>query len=126
VSRHAFEYTVLRAVPRVDRGEYVNVGVVLYCQALDFLSARCHVNPGRLQALDPAVDLAGLEATLTAVGAACSGEPSAGPIAAEPPGVRFRWLTAPRSTVVQPGPVHAGVTDDPGRQLEHLFLRLVQ
>ena len=126
MSRHAFEYTVLRAVPRVDRGEFVNVGVVLYCQDLDYLAARCHVDPDRLRALDPEADLAGVEAALQAIGAACAGDPAAGPIAAEPTGARFRWLTAPRSTVVQAGPVHAGVTDDAGRQVDHLFLRLVR
>jgi hypothetical protein len=125
MSRHAFEYTVLRAVPRVDRGEFVNVGVVLYCQDLDFLGARCDVDPARLRALDPTVDLMGVEAALEAIGAACAGDPAAGPVAAEPAGARFRWLTSPRSTVVQAGPVHAGVTDDAGRQLDHLFLRLV-
>ena len=125
-ARQAFEYAVLRAVPRVDRGEFVNVGVVLYCQASDFLAARSHIDPGRLRALDDAVDLPALDAALAAVGAMCAGDASAGPVGEQPLGARFRWLVAPRSTVVQAAPVHAGMTEDPARELDRLFDLLVR
>lgn len=126
VPRLAFEYAVLRAVPRVDRGEFVNVGVVVYCQATDFLAARTHLDETRLLALDDAIDLPSLGAALEAVAAVCAGDPSAGPVGEQPPGSRFRWLSAPRSTVVQPAPAHAGVTDDPQRELDRLFHLLVR
>jgi hypothetical protein len=120
-----FEYAVLQAVPRADRGEFVNVGVMLYCQAHDFLAARSHVDAGRLRALDPAVDVGAITSALAAVEAICGGDPSAGPMAQGSPGERFRRLAAPRSTVVRAGPVHSGLTTDPARQLEHLLDRLV-
>jgi Protein of unknown function (DUF3037) len=125
VSRRPFEYAVLRAVPRADRGEFVNVGVMLYCQADDFLAALVHVDADRVRALDSAVDVAAIEAALAAIEAACAGDPQAGPPALAPVGERFRWLAAPRSTVVQPGPVHTGLTSDPARELEHLLTCLV-
>ena len=124
--RQAFEYAVLRAVPRVDRGEFVNVGVVLYCQATDFLEARTHIDAARLLALDDAVDLPALDAALAAVVAVCAGGASAGPVGEQPAGARFGWLAAPRSTVVQAGPVHAGMTEDPARELDRLFDLLVR
>jgi len=124
--RQAFEYAVLRAVPRVDRGEFVNVGVVLYCQATDFLAARSHIDPARLRALDDAVDLAAVEGALTAVAAVCAADPAAGPVGEQPPGARFRWLAAPRSTVVQAGPVHAGLSEDPAHELDRIFDLLVR
>ncbi|CAN5860233.1 MAG: DUF3037 domain-containing protein [Actinomycetota bacterium] len=126
MSRQPFEYAVLRAVPRVDRGEFVNVGVMLYCQASNFLAARTRVDAGRLLALDAAADVAAVEAALATVAAACAGDPSAGPVAQSPAGVRFRWLASPRSTVVQSSPVHSGLTQDPAQQLSHLFAQLVQ
>lgn len=125
-TRLAFEYATLRVMPRVDRGEFLNVGVLLYCQPAEFLAARFHLDPARLRCLDPALEMGGIEAALRAVEAASAGEPGAGPVASEPPGARFRWLTAPRSTVVQPGPVHAGMTDDPGAELERLLGLLVR
>jgi hypothetical protein len=118
-----FEYAVLRAVPRVQRGEFVNVGVVLYCQDLDFLGALAHLDEERLRALDPGADLSAVTEALDAVCRTCEGE---GPAGATSLGQRFRWLTAPRSTVLQPGPVHGGVTDDPRGQLEHLLATLVR
>jgi hypothetical protein len=125
VSRQPFEYAVLRAVPRADRGEFVNVGVMLYCQADDFLAALTHVDADRLRALDVGVDIGAIEAALAAIERACAGDPSVGPVAQGPPGERFRWLAAPRSTVVQPGPVHTGLTAGPARELEHLLTCLV-
>lgn len=117
-ARVSFEYAVLRAVPRVDRGEAINVGVLLYCQAHDYLGARTLVDAARLSALDPAVDAAVVErAVAAAADCALRGGDDAGR--------RFRWLTAPRSTVVQPGPVHTGLTTDPAADLDRLFTVLV-
>lgn len=124
--RMAFQYVVLRCVPRVDREEFVNVGVVLYCQQADFLRARCHVNRERLAALDTELDLDGVCSALDAVDAVCRGDESAGAPARAAMGVRFGFVKAPRSTVVQPGPVHGGATDDPARELEHLLETLVR
>ncbi len=121
-----FEYAVLRVVPRVERGELMNVGVIVYCRARDFLDCRCWVDDTRLRALDPALDLDGVRAALQAVSRMCQGGQAAGQAADQPPGARFRWLTAPRSTVLQPGPVHAGLTDDPAAELDRLFRTLVQ
>jgi hypothetical protein len=121
-----FQYVVLRCVPRVDREEFVNVGVVLYCQDARFLQAACHVNADRLVAVDPGVDVAAVESALAAIEAVCRGDESAGEAGRAPMGTRFGFVKAPRSTVVQPGPVHGGTTDDPARQLDHLLDRLVR
>nr|WP_275407076.1 DUF3037 domain-containing protein [Actinomadura bangladeshensis] len=115
----------MRIVPRVERGESMNVGVVLYCRALDYLGCRTHLDDRRLLALDPSLDLEGVRASLKGVEAVCCGGERAGQAAAESPGRRFRWLTAPRSTIVQPGPVHAGLTADPAAELERLLGLLV-
>src|SRR6478752_5777281 len=102
-----FQYVVLRCVPRVDREEFVNVGVVLYCQQAEFLRARCHVDRTRLASLAPDVD----------VEAVCRGDAAAGEAGRGALGTRFGFVAAPRSTVVQPGPVHGGTTTDPDREL---------
>ena len=126
MNRLPFQYVVLRCVPRVDREEFVNVGVVLYCQQADFLAAAAHVDRARLAALSPEVDLDAVCSALDAVEAVCRGDASAGEAGAGALGTRFGFLKAPRSTVVQPGPVHGGTTDDPARQLDHLVDRLVR
>jgi hypothetical protein len=122
--RHAFVYAVLRAVPRVDRGEFVNVGVILYCQALDYLAASVVLDPVRLRAIAPDVDIDAVQTSADAVVAACRTPVG---LARENEGqaVRFGMLTAPRSTVVQPSPVHAGMTTHPERTLGQLLDRLV-
>ncbi|MBW8483740.1 DUF3037 domain-containing protein [Actinomadura parmotrematis] len=125
-ARKVFEYATLRVVPSLERGESLNVGVVVYCKALDFLGCRVHLDGPRLAALAPGLDLDGLRRALAGVEGVCRGGERAGPAAAEPPGSRFRWLTAPRSTVVQPGPVHAGLTADPAADLDRLLDRLVR
>ncbi|HEY7047787.1 MAG TPA: DUF3037 domain-containing protein [Jatrophihabitantaceae bacterium] len=125
MTRHPFEYVVLRVVPRVDRGESINAGVVVYCRALDFLGCRVHLDRTRLAALDPSADPAPIERALAGVSDVCADQPGAGPAAAEEIGRRFRWLTAPRSTVVQPGPVHTGLTAEPAAELDRLLRRLV-
>jgi Protein of unknown function (DUF3037) len=123
--RYGFEYAALRAVPRVDRGDAVNVGVIVYCQKLDFLAASIRVDPGRLLALDPEADVAGIEAAVAAYACVCRGGSGAGAAGAGSAGQRFRWLTAPRSTVVQPGPVHLGLTADPAAELARLVGALI-
>jgi hypothetical protein len=124
--RLGFQYVVLRCVPRVDREEFVNVGVVLYCQQADFLEARCFVDVDRLRLLAPDVDVAAVRSALDAVEAVCRGDESAGAAGRAPMGTRFGFVKAPRSTVVQPGPVHGGTTSDPTGQLDHLLERLVR
>ncbi|MGW6914594.1 DUF3037 domain-containing protein [Kitasatospora sp. NPDC054939] len=120
-----YEYAVIRAVPRVERGECVNVGVLLYCRQSSHLAARTHLDQSRLLALDPVADVAGVRRALHGIEAVCAGGAAAGPAAGDSPGQRFRWLTAPRSAVVQPGPVHTGLTGDPGAELRRLFDQLV-
>jgi hypothetical protein len=116
---------VLRVVPRVERGEYVNVGVVVYCQALDFLRAAVSTDLSRARALDAGLDVEAVRAHLESVAAVCAGELAAGDSGRRSPGERFRWLIAPRSTVVQPSPVHTGITDDPAAELADLMARMV-
>jgi hypothetical protein len=121
-----FQYVVLRCVPRVDREEFVNVGVVLYCQDADYLDTRSHVDTDRLGAVAPALDLHAVGSALHAIAAVCRGDASAGAAGRAALGTRFGFLSAPRSTVVQPGPIHGGVTDDPARHLDHLLATLVR
>jgi hypothetical protein len=123
-ARHPFQYAVLRAVPRVDRGEFVNVGVILYCQELEHLQAAVVLDDVRLRALAPSVDLEAVRASAEAIVRACQDAVGS---ARENSGLatRFGMLTAPRSTVVQPSPVHAGLTDDPEETLRALVGTLV-
>jgi hypothetical protein len=120
-----YQYVVLRCVPRVDREEFLNVGVVLYCEAAGYLAATWRVDRERLAALDPGLDLDAVSDALAFVDGVCAGDERVGAAAAQPPGTRFGFLKAPRSTVLQTGAVHGGMTSDPGRQLEHLLERLV-
>ena len=121
----AFQYAVLRAVPRIDRGEFVNIGVIVYCQQADFLRCAVTVDSERLQALDPAVDLEAVRTAADAIVHGCAVEVGS---ARQNDGLatRFGMLTAPRSTVVQPSPIHAGVTRDPERTLSDLVAKLVE
>ena len=123
--KQPYQYVVLRCVPRVDREEFVNVGVVLYCEAAGYLGARWHVDADRLRALDPQIDVDQVCESLTFVDGVCAGDERGGAAARAPMGQRFGFLKAPRSTMLQPGPVHGGVTTDPARQLEHLLERFV-
>ncbi|MFE4516313.1 DUF3037 domain-containing protein [Kitasatospora sp. NPDC056783] len=125
VELHDYEYAVIRAVPRVERGECVNVGVLLYCRQSSHLAARTHLDQARLLALDPVADVQGVRRALHGIEAVCLGGPQAGPAAGDSAGQRFRWLTAPRSAIVQPGPVHTGLTADPDAELRRLFDQLV-
>jgi Protein of unknown function (DUF3037) len=121
-----FQYVVLRCVPRVDREEFANVGVVLYCQDAAFLDCASHVDDARLAALGAAVDVDAVRSALEAATAVCRGEPSAHAAGRAPLGTRFGFLSAPRSTVVQPGPIHGGLTSDPGARLTRLLATLVR
>ncbi|MEU7397619.1 DUF3037 domain-containing protein [Streptomyces albogriseolus] len=123
---HVYEYALLHVVPRVERGERINVGVLVYCRPLSYVGARTHLDETRLLALDPAADVPGVRAALRAVEGVCAGGDAAGQAAADDPGRRFRWLIAPRSTIVQPGPVHTGLTADPGAETERLLDLLVR
>ena len=124
--REVFEYALLRVVPRMERGETMNAGVLLYCRSAAFLAVRVHLDTERLRALDPGADVTGVRAALRAAERICHGGPGAGQAAGEDPGRRFRWLIAPRSTVVQPGPVHSGLTADPSAELDRLLDVLVR
>jgi hypothetical protein len=120
-----FEYALLRIVPRVERGEFINAGVVLYCQEARFLGARVHLDPERLRALDPHLDPDTVLAHLEVACRVCAGGPQAGAVGLMPPVHRFGWLVAPRSTVVQPSPVHTGLAEDPEEAIEHLLRVMV-
>lgn len=124
-ARRAFDYVVVQVVPRIDRDERLNAGVVLFCPAAGFLGSRVRLDPERLRALAPGVDLAGVARQLEAIRAVAAGEPGAGPIAALSPSERFHWLSAPRSTIVQPSVAHAGLCEDPAAALERLFAAAV-
>ena len=121
-----YDYSVVRVVPRVDRGEQVNVGVILSCVDLDFLDARIEVNEAVIVALDPTIDLEAIRANLAMIPRVCRGGQEAGPIGELPARGRFRWLVSPRSTIIQPSPVHTGRTMDPAACLEKLMDRLVR
>ena len=124
--RLPYQYVVLRCVPRVDREEFVNVGVVAYCQSAEFLGAACHVDEDRLRALSPSTDVAAVRHALAFVERVCQGDASLGDPATGDLGTRFGFLKAPRSTVVQPGPVHGGLTGDPAGELDRLLDVLVR
>ncbi|MEU9919752.1 DUF3037 domain-containing protein [Streptomyces griseoluteus] len=124
--REVYEYALLRVVPRVERGERINAGVIVYCRARGYVGARTHLDEARLLALDPAADVEGVRAALGAVERICAGGEEAGQAAGDDAGRRFRWLIAPRSTVVRPGPVHTGLTADPVAETERLLDLLVR
>jgi hypothetical protein len=124
--RKAFQYTVLRVVPDVERGERINVGVVLYSPERRFLGARTAVDAERLRAIAPELDVDALERHLESLVAIAAGDPEAGPIARLPQSERFGALSAPSSTIVQPSEVHTGVCEDGANELDELFARLVR
>ena len=121
-----FQYAIIRVVPRVERGECLNAGVVLLCRPRRFLAAQVGLDRGRLEVLAPGVDPATIETHLAAIERIAAGDPSAGPIAKLSQGERFHWIVSPSSTVIQPSAVHTGLCADPAAELEHLFDRLVR
>jgi hypothetical protein len=120
-----FSYAILRLVPRVERGERFNVGVVLFCRQLGFLGLLVALDEARLAALAPGVSAAEVREHLDALVGVAEGNPAAGPIASMPPSERFGWLVAPSSTIIQPSEVHTGLCEDPQATLETLFAKLV-
>ena len=122
---NSFEYAVIRVVPRVEREEFLNVGVILFCLESRFLKAVVHLDEKRLSALAANADVAALRDHLQAFQKVADGAEDGGPIARLTQRERFRWLVAPRSTVIQVSPVHAGLCDDPDQAVQQLFDRLV-
>ena len=122
---NAFSYAVLRLVPRVERGERINVGVVVFCRPLQYLEARTGLDEARALALWPDLDVEAVRAHLAAIERIAAGEPDAGPIAQLDTTARFHWLVAPSSTIIQPSVVHTGLCDAPADELDELFLELV-
>ncbi|HWM94565.1 MAG TPA: DUF3037 domain-containing protein [Thermoanaerobaculia bacterium] len=121
----SFDYAIIRVVPRVDREEFINSGVILFALQKDFLQARVEVNEARLRALWPEVDVELVRQHLEAIPRICAGSPDAGPIARLSLRERFHWLVSPRSTMIQVSPVHSGLCDQPEKALEELFRRMV-
>jgi len=122
----SYDYAILRVVPRVEREEFINAGVILSCPAQDFLGARIDLDERRLLALDATVDLEAVRANLASIPLVCAGGPAAGPIGELSPRERFHWLVAPRSTIIQTSPVHSGRCQDPAAALDHLVRTMVQ
>ncbi len=125
-AREAFQYALVRVVPRLDRGELVNVGVVFFCRTCGYLAARIELDHRRLAAIAPGLPAETLRPHLDAIVRVAAGEPGAGPIAMLPRSERFHWLVAPSSTVIQTSPVHTGLCDEPEETLERLVATLVR
>jgi hypothetical protein len=121
-----YSYATVRVVPRVERGEFLNVGVILFAREQEFLGAHIEVDHDRLRSLWPNLDIDAVERHLQAFKAVCAGDPSGGPVSALPTPERFHWLVAPRSTVIQTSPVHVGRSDDPARALDSVLDELVR
>jgi hypothetical protein len=122
----SFDYAILRVVPRVERGEFVNAGVILFCLERDFLQARVEIDAARLNALWPEADVELVLQHLEAFPRVCAGDPDAGPIARLSQRERFHWLVSPRSTIIQISPVHSGLCEQPEHALDDLFRRMVR
>ena len=123
---HTYDYAVIRVVPRVEREEFINVGVILSCEASRYLEARIELDEARLRALAPDLDIESVNRHLQAIAAICRGGPGTGPIGLLPPRARFHWLTAKRSSILQTSPVHTGKCGDMHATLEHLMQRMVR
>ena len=125
-SRDTYDYAVIRVVPRVEREEFVNVGVIVSCEAARLLEARIELDEARVLALDPTIDLDAVRTHLAGIPLICRGGPGSGPIGELPQRARFHWLTAKRSAIIQTSPVHAGRCRDAGDVIEHLLARMVR
>ncbi len=123
---YPYDYAILRVVPRVDREEFMNVGVIVSCPARGFLEARVELDERRLTVLDPSLDVESIRTHLETIPAICVGGPQAGPIGQLSQRERFHWLVAPRSTIIQTSPVHTGSCKDPSEVLEHLLETMVR
>jgi hypothetical protein len=124
--RCPYDFAIIRIVPRVEREEFVNAGVVVFCPARKFLGARVLIDEARLKALWPELDVSVIRQHLEPFPRVCAGDPDAGPVAAKPLRERFHWVVAPRSTMIQISPVHSGITESPEAVLDELFLKRVQ
>ncbi|HEY2323573.1 MAG TPA: DUF3037 domain-containing protein [Thermoanaerobaculia bacterium] len=124
--RYAFDYAIVRVVPRVERGEFLNAGVILFCSTRGFLGSRIELDRDRLKLLAPDIDLAVVESYLHSIPKICEGGGEAGSIGALPQRARFHWLVAPRSTIIQTSDVHSGVHEEPQAALDGLFEKLVR
>lgn len=124
--RDVFQYAVVRIVPRVERGEQLNVGVILLCRPRRFLGAAIELDENRLRAFAPELDPATVRPHLDAIERVAAGDPAAGPIARLDPAERFHWLVSPASTIIQPSEVHTGLCEDPVAELEDLVAKLVR
>lgn len=122
----AFDYAIVRVVPRVEREEFINVGVILFCRTLRFLDARIELDTKRLAVLSPKLDMVMVQAHLDLIPRICAGGADAGPLGQLGQAERFRWLVTPRSTTVQVSPVHCGLCDDPQAALDDLFKKMVR
>lgn len=122
----SYDYAIIRVVPRVEREEFVNAGVIVSCPALEYLAARIELNEARLLALDPTVDLESIRENLASIPAICAGGNGSGPIGRLTPRERFHWLVAPRSTIIQTSSVHTGRSDEPSLVLERLLQKMVR
>ena len=120
-----FSYAIVRIVPRVERGEQINAGVIVFCRPLDYLAARTQLDEARLAAIAPGLDPGDVRPHLEAIERIAAGDPAAGPIARLDTTQRFHWLVAPSSTIIQPSEVHTGLCGDTGEQLDRLFRELV-
>ena len=125
-AEYAYDYAIVRAVPRVERGEMINVGVILSCPDLSFLEARIELDEARLLALDDRLDMDAIRAHLATIPLVCKGGPEAGPIGELPQRSRFHWLVSPRSTIIQVSPVHTGRTSDPAACVDRLLETMVR
>jgi hypothetical protein len=125
-AEYTYDYAIIRVVPRVERGEMINVGVILSCPHVDFLEACIELDESRLMALDETLDVDAIRANLATIPAICLGGPESGPIGALPQRSRFHWLVSPRSTIIQMSPVHTGRASDPAKALEHLLHTMVR
>jgi hypothetical protein len=125
-AREDFQYAIVRVLPRVERGEALNAGVVLFSRRLKFLAARTELDEAALAVLAPGCDPGPLRTQLATIERVAAGDPAGGPIAELEPSERFHWLTAPASTIVQSSPVHTGLTADPAAELDRLFAQLVR
>jgi len=121
-----YQYAIVRVVPHVERGECINAGVVLLCRSLAYIGARTSLDDARLQAIARDADPATIRLHLDAIERIARGDPAGGPIARMSIAERFHWLVAPASTIIQPSPVHTGLTDDPAAELERLVDDLVR
>lgn len=124
--RYVFDYALVRVVPRVERGEFVNAGVILFCPTAGYLQSRIELDRARLAALAPSMDIAAVESYLDVIPKICAGGGEAGSIGELPQRARFHWLVAPRSTIIQTSPVHSGVHEDLDAALNGLFEKLVR